>query len=313
MTKTEMTPSAKDNDSLLEEAADWLVRLISGGATQTDVDALGEWRAQSPAHDAAFREVAGVSAYAQAGSTTTRPTNRRAFISACAGGAGVLLVGASVLRPPFNLWPSFDELSAEHRTPVGGRLDLNPARGVEVQLASRTAASVSRSGSGLRLVSGEAFVGVHEAVRAFQVDTRQVRIEALDADFNVQAFPSRDRVTCARGQMTCVIQSRAYHLKQDEDITVEADGQVRLSRIEAAKVAAWRTGRLIFEGVALSEVVDQINLYRPGRIILRDPELGRTPLNAVFHIAQIDNAVVQIEQLLNLKARAVGGGVVIIG
>lgn len=67
------------------------------------------------------------------------------------------------------------------------------------------------------------------------------------------------------------------------------------------------------EGTPLSEVVDRLNLYRQGRIVLANAGLGRLPLNAVFHIGQLDGAVAQIEQLLNVKARPMAAGVVLLG
>jgi transmembrane sensor len=68
---------------------------------------------------------------------------------------------------------------------------------------------------------------------------------------------------------------------------------------------------LVFEGTPLSEVVRQVNRYRSGDIVLTNSAIGHRPVNAVLHTGQIDNAVSQIQQLLNLEVRRLPGGVIL--
>lgn len=80
-----------DEDSLLAEAADWLVCLISGEATEDDAARLAAWRATSSAHEAAFRDIAGVRSYAFVASKSKKPAMvsrtcgpyRRRYSSGC--------------------------------------------------------------------------------------------------------------------------------------------------------------------------------------------------------------------------------------
>lgn len=301
------------DDPLLVEAADWLVRLTSRGATEADAEQLGAWRAQSTEHDAAFREVAGVRSYAVVAGGTSKPVSRRAMLSAGGGGLFALLAGFGLARPPLGLWPSYAELMADHRTPVGGRLALRPVAGVDVELSSRTAVSLLDGGHGIRLITGESYVAAATQPRDFLVEADGIRITARDAAFNVRSFDRAQRVTCIEGAVRCEIGGRAIALTVDQELVVAADGSVRQAAVDAAKTSAWRRGLLVFEGTPLADVVDQINLYRAGRIVLADSSLERLPLNAVFHIAQIDNAVTQIGQLLNVRTRNLAGGVVLLG
>lgn len=306
--------AAEDADEdLLVQAADWLVQLTSGAATDEDAARLAAWRATSPAHEAAFREVAGVRSYAVVASSTKKPVSRRAVLSAGGGGALALLAGFGLARPPLGLWPSYAELMADHRTPVGGRLALRPTEGVDVELSSRTAVSLIDGGQGIRLIAGESYVAAASPPRDFTVETDRMRIMARQAEFNVQALGQFERVTCVTGELRCATPVGATLLGANQALTLEADGRPRRSAVDAAKESAWRRGLLIFEGTPLAEVVEQINLYRPGRIVLTDSSLGQLPLNAVFHTAQIENSVSQIEQLLNLRARHLAGGVVLLG
>jgi transmembrane sensor len=301
------------DDALLVEAADWLVRLMSRTATNDDAEQLAAWRAQSAAHDAAFREVAGVRSYAVVASSTKKPMSRRALLSAGGGGALALVAGLGLARPPLGLWPSYAELTADHRTPVGGRLAIRPTRGVEVELSSRTAVSLIDDGHGVRLIAGETYVEAAQQSRDFTVEAGRLRITARDAEFNVQALSSRERVACVRGELRCQVGDRSTTLAANQALSLSSDGSMQHSTVDAAKESAWRKGLLVFEGTPLAEVVDQINLHRSGRVVLTDSSLESVPLNAVFHIAQIENAVPQIEQLLNIRARHVAGGVVLLG
>jgi transmembrane sensor len=301
------------DDHLLVEAADWLVRLMSRTATSDDAEQLAAWRAQSPAHDAAFREVAGVRDYAVVAGSTKKPMSRRALLSAGGGGALALVTGIGLARPPLGLWPSYAELTADHRTSVGGRLAIRPTAGVAVELSSRTAVSLTDDGHGIRLIAGETYVAAARQGRDFTVEAGRLRIAARDAEFNVQALRSQERVACVRGELRCHAGGQMTTLAANQAVSLSSDGAIRRSAVDAVKESAWRKGLLVFEGTPLAEVVDQINLHRSGRIVLTNSSLENVPLNAVFHIAQIENAVPQIEQLLNIHARHVAGGVVLLG
>lgn len=312
---TEMTdrliPEA--DEDLLVEAADWLVRLTSRSATEHDAEQLAAWRARSADHEAAFREVAGVRGYAVLARTTRKPLNRRAVLSAAGGSALAVLAGYGVARPPLGLWPSYAELTADHRTSVGGRLSLQPAAGVEVELSSRTAVSLIDGGKGVQLIAGETYVKVAGQPQDFTVKAGGLRAVSRNAEFNVQTLADQARVTCVRGVLSCHAGGHVTRLAADQALALAPDGTVRRSTVSGSKESAWRRGLLVFEGVPLAEAVEQINLHRPGRIVLTNARLKQFPLNAVFHTAQIENAVPQLEQLLNLRARHMAQGVVLLG
>lgn len=301
------------DDALLVEAADWLVRLTSRSATEHDAEQLAAWRARSADHEAAFREVAGVRAYAVLARTTRKPLSRRAVLSAGGGTALAVLVAYGVTRPPLGLWPSYAELAADHRTPVGGRLSLQPTAGVEVELSSRTAVSLTDGGHGVQLISGETYVVAADQARDFTVEAGRLRAISRDAEFNVQSLGSHARVTCVRGALSCHVGGRVTRLAANQALALKPDGTVRRSTVDAGKETAWRQGLLVFEGAPLADAIEQINLHRPGRIVLTNSGLKQFPLNAVFHTAQIENSIPQLEQLLNLRARHVAGGVVLLG
>ncbi|MFA7602178.1 MAG: DUF4880 domain-containing protein [Novosphingobium sp.] len=303
-------------DDLLVEAADWLVRLTSGAATDDDAARLADWRATSPAHEAAFREIAGVRSYAVVARHHKKPpmVSRRTVLAG-GGTAAVAAMTFGVARPPFGLWPSLAELTADHRTAIGERYAFVPMAGVKVEMNSRTALSLidgaDAGARGVSLVSGEAFITAEDLGHTFRVKAGPVNASTRGAQFNVQRLDGGVRVSCVTGAVECSGGDRPILLRANEQVFVAANGATRRSAIDGDKATAWRRGLLIFEGASLSEVVDQINLYRSGKIVLANAALGGLEVNAVFHTNRIEEAVPQIEQLLNLRARHLAGGVVL--
>lgn len=297
-------------DRLLIEAADWMVLLMSREMSDADATRLVQWRAQSSAHDAAFREIAGVSDYARAAQQHGKPVDRRAILA----GGGVALAAAfgfGIARPPLGLWPSYAELAADHRTPKGGRLAWQPAQGVQVELSSRTAASMIGDGTGLRLVHGEGYLSTALNAAAFLVEMGAFTLSAQGASFNLQALDTLQRVSCVHGTVHCAIGDQRIALHAGQELKRAADGTLHRATANRTNAAAWRRGMLVFEGSPLADVIDQLNLYTSRRILLRNASASTTPLSAVFHLESIDAAVRQIGTLLGLKVRDLAGLVVL--
>jgi transmembrane sensor len=82
--------------------------------------------------------------------------------------------------------------------------------------------------------------------------------------------------------------------------------------VDLAQVDAWRRGLLIFSDEPLSQVVDEINRYRPGRIVLANRRLGGIPVNAVFQLDRMDRALSQIREVADARVTTLPGGVVML-
>jgi transmembrane sensor len=69
----------------------------------------------------------------------------------------------------------------------------------------------------------------------------------------------------------------------------------------------------VFEATPISEVIAEVNRYRPGRIILTNNGLGRRLFDARLRIENIGNVVRQIELTFGAHARELPGGIVLLG
>ncbi|MEO5955759.1 MAG: FecR family protein [Nitrospiraceae bacterium] len=314
-----------EQEQLEEQAVAWVVRLTSGDATDSEQRAAEAWRHLSPAHDQAFRKVQrlwiGVEplknqlsvAEEQAtfGSPTVRVLSaersnnrlsgrhlriRWGAIAASIGALAVMLTLANGTLPL--LW-------ADARTGTGEQLTLPLNDGSQIFLNTQAAVSVHYSGDIRRvdLLAGEAaFQVAKDAARPFVVHTRDGQVRAVGTEFLVYKTPEAVVVTVTEG----VVDVSAPGAHTDSPTRVHAGQRVRYSAsgvsqvepVDIHAVTAWQRGKLIFEATPLTAVVEEINRYRPGRVVLLNETLARHPVSGVFDLDRLNTAVTTIEQTL---------------
>lgn len=67
---------------------------------------------------------------------------------------------------------------------------------------------------------------------------------------------------------------------------------------------AWRNGQLVFVQEPLARVIDEVNRYRPGRIVIFDPAIRGRPVTGVFAIERLDVFLETLERGLGVKVRS---------
>ena len=60
--------------------------------------------------------------------------------------------------------------------------------------------------------------------------------------------------------------------------------------VDTDRVVAWRQGWLVFDQQPLSQVVDELNRYRRGHLVLMNEQLGKRLVQARISLAQIADA-----------------------
>lgn len=328
-------------DPLDLEAVDWVVRLSVGHLSDADREAFDYWHSASSEHKQAFATAqdlcrhlrriplpidadsfADADAAEAAHGDNVVPfappaphprLSRRAFLGGGGAIAASLAGGLMMTNPPFDFWPSLAELMADERTGAGERHAFSPIAGVAVELNSRTSASQEGGGNGLHLIGGEAFVSVANRDQPFRVRADGATIIAEHASFNVQALGDRLCITCVRGSVTVERAERSDILRAGREIQFASDGRVREATADEFVRLAWRRGLLILRRTPVVEAIPQINRYFPGRLVLTDNTKSEWPVTGVFHIDQIELAVVQLQRLLDVKATRLPGGVVLLG
>jgi transmembrane sensor len=312
------------------EARAWLKRMTSGEATEADVEALSAWRGTSAAHARAFAEAAllwdvmgdataaairrNPAVLPAAASSTVR--HRRAFI---AGGAALAasLGALALLRPPLGLWPSLSELHADYRTRTGEQRRIEVADAVSVEMNTQTSIDLHPAVNGavaIELISGEAEIAKRtDPSRDFLVLAGSGSAEATLAAFNIRKDGSSVSVTCVDGAVRVRHRGGAVVLLTRQQISYDEARLGQIVSTDPAVVTAWRQGLLIFRGVPLARVIEEVNRYRPGKIILLDATLGRKRVVADFRLDHLGDVVDFISEVMNVPVRSLPGGVVLLG
>lgn len=322
---TPMT-DASAADTLDGEARAWLMRLTSGDATAGDARALRAWCERSPAHARAFAEAnllwdrlddvarrpTAAPALPSGASPRSRPSRRwflGGAIAASVAGAGYL-----VARPPMELWPSPREFAADYRTRTAERREIAVGEGVSIELNTRSSLNVSQT-TGERqveLIAGEAAISVWPRhTGALTVRAAGGLVHAADAQFNLRCDAGRSVVTCHRGTLAIDYAGLSIELDAGRQLAY-ADGAVGAPvTVDPAVVMAWRDGQLVFRQMPLAEVVDEVNRYRTGRIVLMNEALGRRPVDARISIDRVDDLIALVREAYGAKVTALPGIVVL--
>jgi transmembrane sensor len=325
---------SSEHDPLLDEALDWVIQLKAGEPTRDDVEALRRWRGQSSLHEEAFKSAVRLWRFACVAAQELEDegrrrrsavsqffsvaTPRRAVMSrrfALGGMLAACSAGYIAVHPPFGLWPSLDELSADYRTARGERRKVALAPDVSMELNTLTSIAIKPAKAELQieLISGEAMIASRaSSSRGLTVHAAGGRITAMVADFNARCSDGMVSVTCLGGAVNVQKGQHSVRIGHNEQVSYSDSGLTDSIFVDSAQVTAWRSGRLIFRGVPLAEVVDEVNRYRPGKIIITNADLSRRVVDGVFQLDRLEHLIGQIQNLFGARAMSLPGGIVLL-
>lgn len=134
------------------------------------------------------------------------------------------------------------------------------------------------------------------------------------ATFNTRCLDGEVMVTCVDGQV---------EVENGQDpVMLQGGQQVMFSmtrglgappiNVDSSETTAWRSGLLVVRDRPLSDVVADVNRYRPGRIIVAGDELAERLVNGTFHLDRLENFPNQVQQLFGANIRQFPGGLVIL-
>jgi transmembrane sensor len=214
------------------------------------------------------------------------------------------------------LWPSVAEFAADYRTATGEQRRLAISSGVVIDMNTQTSLTAAVKGGqhyALELVSGEVAVSVHaDAGQPLRIAAANGQIEADRANFNVRRDGPSVCITCTDGTVRVTGPSAAVTLTAGQQMTYGDSRQEIAVAVDPAVVTAWKRGMLIFRNAPLTQVIAELNRYRPGKIILLNKTLAERNVVAGFRLDQIGEAVANLCQAVGAKARSLPGGVVLL-
>jgi len=328
---------AEDNaaSELHAQASAWLLRLRSGNMSSNEVQAFQRWCDENPQTEQLLRDTwsslrtaaaeiaqeeraSGNMWTGNAGRAHALRPGRRAFVGfAVAAGASWL-----ALRPPLQLWPALGDFAADYRTGTGEQRRVSLSQRVVVEMNTQTRLDILPARQALRgvdLLTGEAeivaaapSIGQSDPVRPIIVVAGVGRLQAQIARFNVRRTGNNVCVTCISGSVAFEHPRQRLTLVAAQQVAYDDQDVHPVSQVDPSAVTAWRRGVLVFNGVPLAQVVDEINRYRRGKVILRNEALGENRMQAQFPIAKLDDVINMLGQLYGAHVTKLPGNIVLL-
>ncbi|QQX61547.1 FecR family protein [Pseudomonas chlororaphis] len=308
------TSRATPDHRLRNEAQDWLLLLTSGRATAADARALQQWCAQSPQHAEAFEQAKllwhNLKPAAEQCQQQTQPRRfgRRAFLGGALA-ASVALVAVRVSVPG-----GFAGLSADYRTEVGEQRRVELEDGLSLELNTQTRISrreLAQGGQGIELLEGEVEISSQGALPV-RVQAGNGWLSASQARFNVRNTNHSVCVTCIDGALQVEVAGRLIRLDSGRQLTYDSRQVGEPTAVDPTAVIAWREQVLVFDNATLNTVIDEINRYRPGMLVLLNAELGKRKVQARFNLNQLAGVALLIRDAYGAKCTELPGGVVLL-
>lgn len=277
---------------ILNEAADWLMRLSEGNVNDAERHAWERWRASSPAHSEAWARAELLLSKLQslppalAMPALDRPGNpeRRAAM----GKLAALLALAPLAWGSWRL-NEWQQWTADYRAPVGERRDLTLNDGTLVTLNTDTAIDVYFDSHQRLLLLRRGEILIQTAAdpspvpRPFKVQTEQGRMQALGTRFSVREETGHTRLAVMEGAVR-------IELKGLEEKVVSAGQSSGFTAfaIDAVKpvdksVLAWTRGMLMADNMRLADFVSELTRYRNG-VLRCDPAIANLRISGAFPI-----------------------------
>lgn len=313
------------SEALLEQAAQWHVRMQSDEVTAADKAAFEHWL-QVKEHTLAYQRMQAVwgqfdeVASPVAATALQRSLNdarqRRARRATMGSALGVLLLGAWLTWQAMTPGASWvNNLLADYRTTVGEQRAVRLPDGSQLRLNTASAVNIDYSDHlrRIELLQGEIQLQVaKDAQRPLLVSTRQGQVSALGTAFSVREYVldqqsvTEVKVTESRVR-ACVDQHSSETTERCE--TLQAGEQTRMSaqsveapqRMNTGLQQDWGQQQLVVDNQPLLVVLDELARYQAGYWSLDRGALAEYRVSGVFPLDDIPRSLQVIALSLPLQ------------
>lgn len=321
-----MNSQGSQQHSITEAAAEWAVRLHAGALTEQEQAELRHWIACDSRHEAALRFAEQTwaalgelhkeeSVHRQRPSAAALPLSRsrrrRRWQRVAAVALIVMAAGVGWVRGPDMLL----RMQADYVTQKGEVRTVHLVDGSSVELDSASAIRLDYDGVQRRisLIQGAAIFDVAPMVgdetRPFVVQSAGGQTRALGTRFVVGREDDRQAwVGVLQHSVQVSLHGTQRVLKEGQAARYNPhDGVVPLAEFDVDRATSWRRGVLIFDRLPLAQVVEQLNRYRPGRVVLTDTALGNREVSGVFRLDMLDTALDTLTHELQVQRLDLAG------
>lgn len=300
----------RPDETLIDEAAQWMALLQSGDVSLRERAAFDAWRAADPRHQQIIEQMGGGLNLLRHSNLRGLPrdsvlhslnapsSSRRRFISGSLSVLGIAVL-AGLLGRRYGWLPEAGELS----TGTGERrqFTLEDGSALTLNARSRVVPRFDNVERLLALRSGELLVDVAKNLaRPFVVETEHGRMRALGTQFLVQRLDDATRLVMLHSQVEVVTADGARQVVEaGESLLFNGQEILALERSKGQE-SAWVQGRLEVRDRPLSEVIDSLRSYRRG-ILHLSPEVAGLRLSGLYPLDDSDRTLQLLERSLPIR------------
>lgn len=312
-------PSPADDDSLLQEAADWCMRLNAEDCGEDDRQAFQQWLQADPRHAQEYLAMLDIwllsehlprqqpTPISNSLSTATIPTRSARRRRRPALRAAVALLLALPLAG-YSSWMLGWLPNDYHRYQTDHQLlqvTLPDGSDLELNLDTQLSFSNYRDQRRVDLASGEAYFHVqHDSSHPFVVAVDDSTITVTGTRFNVLRYQDNVVVTVTEGS----VRVRTTAQSGDSSITpgLQAsyrlgDAQPRTSTSDTGKALAWRDGKLILDDLSLAQALPLINRYLDTPLELADSATAKLRIGGIYNTRELAGIVDILPKVLPVQ------------
>ena len=300
--------TSTDNESPLDQALHWCVRLQDADVSRAEREAFEQWLGADPAHPPAWQRArqvwdnAGPAAAAFAESPPAPPVSRAS--RPWRGWA----VAATVLLA-LGLWNLSPVMWADYRTAVAQTGAWRLDDGSSIQLAPDTALDVRFTAGERRihLYKGEAWFQVAaNPSRPFVVEANDGSVRALGTAFDVKIEAQQVHVAVTEHAVRVEQHGQQVDVQEDQMLSFDRRGIGQPQATHLNQQLAWRQQRLAFKDAPLAQVVEGLQRYSSSRLLITDSALEGLKVTAAFDTRQPLAALSSLEVVLPIQITTVG-------
>lgn len=307
------------NPVLIEQAAEWLVRLDAGECQPAEFDA---WQQQAPEHARAAQSLLGVMGRFQ----RVAPGPARAALQAAKRApksrlGTALGLCAALLLPGWLVWQHtpVGYLLADIRTGTAQWQTRRLDDGSLIRLNGRTAVDVQFDAAQrrLHLVQGEILVDVAaDRQRPFIVETAFGRIRALGTRFIVQQDEHGTRLLMLESKtaVSAMGNPQTVQVSAGQQLYIDAHGLGTPAAVDTRGLEqAWEQKQLVAQERPLPEVLEELARHHGGYLYFDAQALQGLRVSAVLPLDDSPRALRLLSQSMGLTVTQYSPWITVVG
>jgi transmembrane sensor len=336
----------KANDVLLKQATRWYARLRAPDCSAAERELFQQWLERDVAHARAYEAAVNTAnriaqqvqfdprLRALAAAALTKPDNSSAhriktllrdhwrsaaMLLFSAGAVGLIATHLSETGGTTSQMASYANNELRQK-----RIVLDDGSVLHLDVGAEVSVVMEPRARRLELSKGRAYFEVaHDKSRPFSVTAASTRTVALGTRFEVALSQQVVSVTLAEGSVAVSPSSLTESGFADAWREVLVPGeqlQINTVRDQRARqqvntetAASWSTGRLVFDGMPLAKVLEEINRYAAVKIHLGDAALADIPIGGSFVAGSDSNEFVEtLAAVLPLRSVRAGANEIVL-